>query len=295
MKKTITTLSVLCFLFLGIFWSQTIVWRPIEQNFYELGRNPGFVPTGDQLRPVLFGFDHFAADLFWIRAVQYSGSNALSYSFDALPAYVNLVVDLDPHFLFPYHFAALVLPLNASVIDSVTPLLEKGIAHNPNSSEILLDLAFFEYYYLNDIDSAIAHYDQCVRDIPDCPPSARKVAANLRAKKGKYEISLQIWLEKLSEPNLPQQESELALKKIEESAKLVALNCAFSENPNAQELSDFVGIDTTKCTPFQSFSPDLLSWLAPYDLFRITKNTITSPFPNNTFEIKDGRVGARFW
>lgn len=280
---------------MGIFWSQTIVWTPIEKNFYQLGTNPGFVPTADQLRPALFGFDHFTADLFWLRAVQYAGSNALAYSFDALPAYINLVVDLDPHFLFPYHFAALVLPLNELVQDSVRPLLEKGIVQNPKSAQVLIDLAFFEYYYLNDIDSAIVHYDQCVREIPDCPPSARKVAANLRAKKGKYEIALQIWLEKLSEPNLPEQEIELANKKIEESAKLTALNCAFVENPNAQNLSDLLGMETANCPAFQNLSPDLLEWLAQYDLLRITENTITSPFPNNTFEIKDSRVGARFW
>ncbi len=282
-------------LFFGVFYSQKVVWNPIKENFYALGQNPGFVPKASQLRPLLFGFDHFTADLFWLRTVQYAGSNAAEYSFDALPAYVNLVVDLDPHFLFPYHFAALVLPLNDASHEEIAPLLEKGIAHNSDAPEPLLDLAFFEYYYRNDLDRAIEYYDQCIQKIPDCPWGARKIAANLRAKKGKYEIALQMWREKLAEPHLSDQEKELTLKKIEESAKLVTLNCAYAQNSNAQNITDLLKISIEFCPSAQGFDGFPLDYMKKNGLLRVTEKTLTSPFPNNEFEIKEGRVGTRFW
>ena len=295
--KIVSTIALALFLISGIFLTQQAVWEPIERSFYALGKNPGFVPSAAQIRPVLFGFDHFSADLFWLRAVQYAGSNAGDFSFDALPSYIALVTDLDPHFLFPYRFAALIFPMNDAARDGVPALLKKGIQENPQSPDLLLDLAFFEYYYRGDTDAAVLHYEECFRQFPErCPPFARNVAANLRAKKGKYEIALKIWLEKLALPDLSGEEQSIILQKIEESAKLIALNCALTKKPSTTRVVDLIGVDTRDCPIFREFSPETITPLAgSFDLFRISQKTTETPFRGNPFALVEGRVGTARW
>jgi len=293
MKKIFLVLTAILTA-LGIFVAQKISWNPIERSFFALGQNPGFVPKAAELKPVLFGFDHFAADLFWLRAIQYAGSNAVDSHFDALPAYLNLVVDLDPHFLFPYRFGALILPINPATKNAVEPLLKKGISKNPDVPELLLDLGFFQYFYENKNDAAIENYEKCFRKFQNCPRYARNVAANLREKKGKYEIALRTWLEKLRIPDLTGQEQKVVARKIEETSKLIALNCALKKKPDAKKVSDLVGISVQNCAGFREISPAVFGALArKYDLFHITKKTIQSPIKNNPFVIKSGRVATK--
>jgi hypothetical protein len=189
---------------LGIYSAQSYTWPIIEGHFYEMEKNPGYIPTGERLRPFLMGFDHFTADLFWIRAAQYAGGNSGAFEFDSLPEYIDLVTDLDPHFGFAYRFGALVYPLNEVAIKKVDDLLIKGIELNRDTHPELLpqmyiDLAFYTYYYEDDLEKGAEIYEECAATIPDCPPFAEKVAAFLRSKAGKHEIALRIWIDRFLE------------------------------------------------------------------------------------------------
>ncbi|QQS59195.1 hypothetical protein IPN35_06475 [Candidatus Peregrinibacteria bacterium] len=308
----------------GILWSQKIVWSLTENHFFELGKNPGYIPSGAQIRPFILGFDHFVSDLFWIRTVQYAGGNSGAFEFDALPEYLNLITDLDPHFGFVYRFGALVYTLNENIISRVPELLEKGIALNEESHPDLLgqmytDLGFYTYFYENDSEKGAEYYEICVRNEEKyhCPPYARNVAAFLRAKAGEHEIALHIWLEKLLQKIKTEgemvfdDETTLEIKKVEESVKLVALTCAaknvLESGKNIENIQDLLGKKIAPCPELgKNLSPEfqkMLPLLAEQKGYTkglidtVNEETLRTPFPHNPFEWDAERkvLTARQW
>ncbi len=297
----------------GVHRAQQIVWPVMEDHFYELGRNPGFVPRGNDLKPFLLGFDNFVADLFWLRAVQYAGGHAGVFEFEALPEYLELVTDLDPHFEFAYIFGALVLPLSQDTLDDVPTLLRKGIIANEKNNpqmlpELYINLGFYTYFYLNQYDEAAEIYETCAREIDGCPPFADKVAAFLRAKAGRFEIALNIWLERLLKNGGEgsEQEDEVALRKVEESAKMAAIDCAaghyFEKNGSYPGvLTDLIGVGTLPCQAFASLQSQQLGLLEKLDnnwnLERISSSTLTSSFTYNPFvwDTETNRLKTQSW
>ncbi len=315
MTFLLRTLAIVLILLsaVGIYHSQRIVWPVIEEHFYEIGRNPGYVPTGADLRPMILGFDNFAADLFWLRTVQYAGGHAGVFEFEALPEYINLVTDLDPYFQYAYTFGALVLPLSDATLEDVPPLLKKGIEANRERNpealpDLYINLGFYTYFYLNKYEEAAEIYETCANEVEGCPPFADKVAAFLRAKAGRFEIALNIWLQRIinSGGEGSDKEDEVAMRKVEESAKMAAIDCAakhyFEKNgryPN--EVSDLIGEDTLPCQAFASLSQQQLRALElldqGWDLGRITSATLTSPFDHNPFvwDTENDRLKTLFW
>ena len=298
------------FLGFGIFLAQSNTWAIVEKNFYELGKKPGYIPTGDQLKPVILGFDHFVANLYWIRSAQYVGGNSGAFEFDALPDYINLITDLDPHFAFAYKFGALVLPLGEKTLDKVIPLLNKGIEANKDSHhhllpEMYINKAFYTYYYLDDLKGGADIYEKCYKQIKGCPPYARNVAAYLRARMGKHAIALRIWLEKASEKVEKSEEMiQLEQRKIEESSKLVALTCAAQNYKkrykfSIENLSDLKNEAVFPCSDFEILeNKKLFQKLSlRFDLKVVSDKTLTSPYNHNPFEwdAKNNKVSAKFW
>jgi hypothetical protein len=285
-----------------------------RRTFYEMGKNPGYIPTGERLRPFLMGFDHFTADLFWIRAAQYAGGNSGAFEFDSLPEYIDLVTDLDPHFGFAYRFGALVYPLNEVAIKKVDDLLIKGIELNRDTHPELLpqmyiDLAFYTYYYEDDLEKGAEIYEECAATIPDCPPFAEKVAAFLRSKAGKHEIALRIWIDRfLEKQEKSDAEVDLELKKIEESIKLVALTCAANNRMektgrNLVSLDELLGQNIFPCSGFTSLTTPQkqivseLSRQKDFELNQISDDIFQTPFEHNPFQwdSENKKVTALFW
>ncbi len=315
MKKIIYTFGIVILAFtacFGIYCAQTHTWNVTKNHFYILGKNPGYIPTGNGLRPIILGFDQFVADLFWIRTVQYAGGHSGAFEFDSLPDYIDLITDLDPHFGFAYHFGALVYPMNKKTIGRVEPLLKKGIQMNRESypellPEMYTDLAFYTYYYKDDLEKGAEIYEECSVSISGCPKYAKNVTAFLRSKIGKHEIALRIWLSKLFEDwEKSNEEMELIGKKIEESSKLVALTCAANnyQKKNSKpiaNISELLHETTAPCKGFDTLDLNhrkALDMIAKkYDLQVISKRTLTTPFLHNPFRWdKEGnKVSAKYW
>lgn len=235
MKKILKKLSLIILIlasFAVIFVAKAKTWHDQETNYYLASVKAGFVPKGEDLKKITFGYDNFIADIYWLKAIQFSGANARSLQFDALYEYLDLITDLDQKFQAPYIHAARFLPL-ANQTEKAIVLLEKGEKNLPNDWEIPWNKAFLEYYYLDDYEGAIASYEQCLK-LPGCLEGAEKTIANLRAKIGKYEIALQEWLRIYSDENTDPATRNLAELKIEEAGKLLALNNAlkFYEEKN---------------------------------------------------------------
>lgn len=154
-----------------------------------------YLPSGKFLKQISLGYNQIAADIIWSQAVQYyggyrKGDHDLAY-FEGL---IQLVSDLDPHFVFPYRFGALVLSQDMEAFDRGIAVLRKGMQHNPTDWELSFELGFLYFVDAHDPDMAARYFDLASR-MPDAPDLARRFAAFVYSRAGHHEMSVRMWQE----------------------------------------------------------------------------------------------------
>ena len=108
--------------------------------------------SGNTVKRMSLGLEGFAADVYWIRTVQYFGRKLIdsgkpvsaaasqNVRMDLLAPLLNVIVTLDPHHIPAYRFGAIFLPERD--LDSAVTLLEKGINETPNEWRLYQALAY---------------------------------------------------------------------------------------------------------------------------------------------------------
>jgi len=111
-----------------------------------------YFASGPAIKKMSLGLDALAADIYWIRTVQYFGRKVIDSGvtgasgatkdirMDLLAPLLNIVVAIDPHHIPAYHFGAIFLPERD--LPAATALLERGIRENPNHWRLYQDLAY---------------------------------------------------------------------------------------------------------------------------------------------------------
>jgi len=114
-KKTILAL-VSAILIGGIFYGfhfvasgeNYLAHRTVRRSLVD---HPEFIPTERTVRVGSMGMETLIADFYWLSAIQYIGSNAVSAEYkEYLGVMLNLVTDLSPHFTYPYNIGMLLIP-----------------------------------------------------------------------------------------------------------------------------------------------------------------------------------------
>jgi hypothetical protein len=162
-------------------------YRPVDARAKELA----FLPKGSVLKVAVLGYRNVAADLIWLRAVQYFGEkkqNVAGYRW----AYhtTNVVTDLDPHFILAYYTGGTVLGVWAGMLDESVALLKKGIQHNPQDWRLPFLLGYDYFYELCDAVNG-AQYLQLASGLPGAPPYLPKLAARLTVEAGNPDAALE--------------------------------------------------------------------------------------------------------
>ncbi len=86
-----------------------------------------YLPSGNMLSIVSLGFDQLAADILYIKMIDYFSTHLMTdHSYIWLYHIADLVTTLDPHFRFPYIFAGLMLNLEGGQFDNARKILTKG-------------------------------------------------------------------------------------------------------------------------------------------------------------------------
>ncbi|MBP9812471.1 hypothetical protein KBC86_03750 [Candidatus Gracilibacteria bacterium] len=108
--KFLTFLLVI--LSIGVFvYSSEMNYKQHTDTKRAFVNHPEFIPTAEVVGLSAGGFQNIVADAYWLSAIQYIGSNALSSQYKAyLYAMLNLITDLNPHFTYPYQIGELLLP-----------------------------------------------------------------------------------------------------------------------------------------------------------------------------------------
>jgi tetratricopeptide (TPR) repeat protein len=153
---------------------------------------PIFFPRVEILRPALLGFTGLAADLTWIRTVQYFGGRVEHReNFPQLYQLVDLVTSLDPHFVDAYVYGGLFLTIVGQYPNAIT-IYEKGVAANPSAWQIPHDLGRLYFLELHDYVKAL-HWWEITNRLPGRPHYLPRFIARLYAATGHRQTALELW------------------------------------------------------------------------------------------------------
>jgi hypothetical protein len=174
-----------------------------------------YVRSGSAVRRLTGAFRVLAADVYWVRAIQYFGGTkhrlAVEAAIPAPPppiaangsnAYADLysmldiTTSLDPRFNIAYRFGAVFLaesyPSGPGRPDLAIKLLEKGLGDRPDKWEYMEDIGFVHYWYLHDYRAAASWFDKAAH-VSGAPWWLRSLAAITLAQGGDRRSSRVMW------------------------------------------------------------------------------------------------------
>ena len=163
--------------------------RPLEELSY--------YPSGQFLEPATFGHAATAADLAWLRAVQYYGQHRTTDNHYVRMEHVfDILTSLDPSFLAAYQFGAFALAQEGRDFPAAERLMRKGLAAHPTSGPLAFQTGFL--YYVRpggrDLAHAAEYFEQAARQ-PDGPPEAARFAAFAHQNAGNLGAAFELWAE----------------------------------------------------------------------------------------------------
>jgi tetratricopeptide (TPR) repeat protein len=174
-----------------------------------------YISSGAAVQRVSGPFKMLAADLYWIRAIQYFGgakrrlaadplnpapppllASADSDAYRLLYPMLDITTTLDPRFNIAYRFGAVFLaeayPGGPGRPDLAIALLQKGLRARPDKWEYMEDIGFVHYWYLHDYKAAAEAFDQASK-VPGAPWWLRSLAATTVAQGGDRRSSRVMW------------------------------------------------------------------------------------------------------
>jgi hypothetical protein len=155
--------------------------------------------SGEHVKRLVPGFENLAADIYWLRTVQYFGGQRLFVKdkrFELLRPLIDITTTLDPRFEIAYRYGAIFLseppPLGAGRPQEGVEVLARGVAALPDSWRLRQDFGFFHFLFLGDAHAAARILEDAAR-IPGAAFWLRTMAADLLAKGGDRESSRRMW------------------------------------------------------------------------------------------------------
>ena len=147
------------------------------------------------------GFKGLAADWYWMRSLQYVGRKFLNFegtirlddmgqlNLKLLAPLLDAATTLDPQFMEPFQYAAVVLP--AVDKDAAIRILKKGIAANPSAWKLYHNLGYI-YWQQKDFNAAREAYAQGAT-VPGAPPWMEAMKARMANEGGSRDTAREIY------------------------------------------------------------------------------------------------------
>jgi hypothetical protein len=155
--------------------------------------------SGEHVKRLVPGFENLAADVYWLRTVQYFGGERLfseGKRFELLRPLVDITTTLDPRLEIGYRYGAIFLseprPSGAGKPREGIEVLEKGTRALPLSWRLRQDLGFFHYVFLKDAATAARILSEAA-EIPGAAFWLRTLAADLATRGGDRQTSRRMW------------------------------------------------------------------------------------------------------
>jgi hypothetical protein len=152
-----------------------------------------YYPSGYAVRQAALGYETAAADLAWLRAIQYYGEHRLTdQKYDMIGHLMDVVTDLDPRFTQPYVFGAFVMAQEQHQPERGLDLLRRGLRANPDDWELAFQIGFLHYVCTHDY-SAAARYFTLASRIPGHAEYVERFAAWTNQRAGNPETAVLLW------------------------------------------------------------------------------------------------------
>ena len=155
--------------------------------------------SGRHVKRLFPGFENLAADIYWIRTVQYFGGRhafTQDRQFTLLEPLTDITVTLDPRFDIAYRYGAVFLsepqPTGAGRPASGVALLERGARANPTNWRLRKELAYFHFVFMHDAQKA-AQELLAAAQVPGAADWLRTMAADVLGKGGDRETARRMW------------------------------------------------------------------------------------------------------
>ena len=178
-------------------WSQTRIDR--RAGAFRAQEEVLYLWSGTHVKRLFPGFEGLAADIYWLRTVQYFGGQRLfaeGKRFDLLRPLIEITTTLDPRLEMAYRYGAIFLsepsPAGAGRPREGIEILETGVRNLPGSWRLRQDLGFFEYVYLHDAQRAAAILNEAA-ELPGAAFWLRTLAADLLVKGGDRAAARRMW------------------------------------------------------------------------------------------------------
>lgn len=177
--------------------------------------------NGKTAKRISLGFNGLAADWYWMRSLQYVGRKILDTPEDVsldnlsqlnmklLAPLLDTATTLDPEFLDPYEYAAVVLP--TVDVNEAIRITQKGIAANPNAWRLYQHLGYI-YWQQRDYKSASETYGRGAQ-IPGAPPWMEAMKAKMAAEGGSRSLAREIYT-RMYEQSTDERVKEMAAKRL---------------------------------------------------------------------------------
>ena len=152
-----------------------------------------YYPSGVWVRQASLGYETLAADLAWLRGIQYYGEHRLTdQKFEMIGHVMGVVADLDPRFLQPYVFGAFVLAQEMKRPERGLALLERGMEENPDRWELAFEAGFLHYVARHDYTEAGRYFARAAR-LPGHPEYVERFAAFAQQRAGNDAVAILLW------------------------------------------------------------------------------------------------------
>ncbi|MGH9905359.1 MAG: tetratricopeptide repeat protein [Pyrinomonadaceae bacterium] len=158
--------------------------------------------TGKTMKRASFAFNGLMADWYWMRSLQYVGRKLLErpesvqledlgqLNLRLLAPLLDTATTLDPEFIEPYEYAAIVLP--AIDVPAAIQITKKGIAANPTAWRLYQHLGYL-YWQQRDFKTAGEVYDQGAK-LPGAPVWMEAMKARMATEGGSRNTAREIYL-----------------------------------------------------------------------------------------------------
>jgi tetratricopeptide (TPR) repeat protein len=165
--------------------------------------DPGIVPRASTLRWLSLGHRTLAANLLWLKAVQYIGDlRANERGWDKLYPLTDAVTDLDPRHGYAYQVAGTLLSAFGHVPES-NAILEKGTRALPDRYILPYLRAFNAFYYDDDWTTA-GRFAEISARTPGAPPHVRQNVLAYYVKGRRAEAAVAFLQQSLAEARDPE-------------------------------------------------------------------------------------------
>jgi hypothetical protein len=160
-----------------------------------------YYPSGLMVRQAALGYETAAADVAWLRGIQYYGEHRLTdQKYDLIGHVMEIVTTLDPKFVQPYVFGAFVLAQEMKQPERGLELLERGMRANPTDWKLAFEAGFLHYVCRRD-NAAAARFFTWASRIPGHEPYVERFAAFAHQRAGNLGMAILLWKHVLATGN----------------------------------------------------------------------------------------------